>query len=90
MVLNLCCCHLFKTVLRTMGVKEGCLTSHTDPCPWDPLRRLVERARAAGAMQGLEWMGMIAQDKIEKRRAELGHPIVNWKEILERWVTFGR
>ncbi|KAJ1486820.1 hypothetical protein T484DRAFT_1788376 [Baffinella frigidus] len=35
-------------------------------------------------MQGLEWMGMIAQDKIEKRRAELGHPIVNWKEILER------
>ncbi|KAJ1473377.1 hypothetical protein T484DRAFT_1836451 [Baffinella frigidus] len=35
-------------------------------------------------MQGLEWLGMIAQDAIEKRRAALGHPIINWKEILDR------
>ena len=35
-------------------------------------------------MQGLEWLGKIAQDAIEKRRAELGSPVINWKDILDR------
>ena len=37
-----------------------------------------------GAMQDLDWLGMIAQDAIEKRRAALGGPVINWKDILER------
>ena len=42
---------------------------------------------AAGAMQGLEWLGTIAQDAIEKRRAALGRPVINWKDILERCIS---